>query len=135
LKGREIKMSDYLVITDSHKIDELMEVYFYAIGEKNFFKALRNFSNKEGFGVEYTRILFQDDLDDDEEEYEVLANRKVVVIIEYPIEKQDTEIFLTFEEFYIYLEKQGKKTIKEHSELESIKEMLREVKQTLEIVS
>lgn len=124
----------YVIITDKKKIDQLIHEYFVVVSDSLLFKALKNFSKKEGFGIEFTSFLFKNDLDAFDEAYQKLDDEHVLLSVEKPAADEDSEVYLSFLKFYEYLEKQVSKISKEKpEEKDELESLLLEVKKGLGI--
>ncbi len=109
----------YKLVNDYEEIEILLEDIFTEINMRKRMKdVLQNFSLKEGCVVERKAILFKNDLDEND-----LAQLKIPlddyhVLIEIDsiasTINEDSQAYLTFEEFYSYLERNiGKYIVQE----------------------
>ncbi|WP_050447587.1 hypothetical protein [Bacillus sp. H1a] len=98
-------MSEYIIVTDKPTIDKLMLTYFSVVSDKQFKKALRCFSQKRGYGEEFVAVLFKYDFDDFDlaQLSKHIDDSHVILEMDYPAADRDTQVYLTFNEFYDYL--------------------------------
>ncbi|MED1560217.1 hypothetical protein [Bacillus paramycoides] len=98
-------MSEYIIVTDKPTIDKLMLTYFSVVSDKQFKKALRCFSQKRGYGEEFVAVLFKYDFDDFDlaQLSKPIDDSYVILEMDYPAANRDTQVYLTFNEFYDYL--------------------------------
>ncbi|MED1116410.1 hypothetical protein [Bacillus paramycoides] len=98
-------MSEYIIVTDKPTIDKLMLTYFSVVSDKQFKKALRCFSQKRGYGEEFVAVLFKYDFDDFDlaQLSKPIDDSHVILEMDYPAADRDTQVYLTFNEFYDYL--------------------------------
>ncbi|HZG18195.1 MAG TPA: ribonuclease toxin immunity protein CdiI [Candidatus Bathyarchaeia archaeon] len=112
---------------------EFFESFFGIVGSKNFYRALNEFKNKTGFGVDCISILFYGDFEE-WDDYRCKEN-EVALIIEYPAAKEDTIGYLDFSQFYSVLDTECKKYIEKHpEELENINRLLSEIKSEFGVI-
>ncbi|MDM5154710.1 hypothetical protein QUF88_12975 [Bacillus sp. DX1.1] len=131
-------MSSKLIV-DFKEIKVLLDDIFWELTVRNrLIDALKDFKNKEGYDIGGKAILFRDDLD----EYDLahlpktLDDRHVLIDVDAATSSvnEDSQGYLSFEEFYVYLEKRVEKVISSQpDEKEELTELLLEVKKGLEV--
>ncbi|KGR85312.1 hypothetical protein [Lysinibacillus odysseyi] len=109
----------YKLVNDYEEIEILLEDIFTEINMRKRMKdVLQNFSLKEGCVVERKAILFKNDLDENDlaqfkiplDDYHVLIEIDSIA----STINEDSQAYLTFEEFYSYLERNiGKYIVQE----------------------
>lgn len=128
-----LKMTN-IVVTEKNEIDRLVGDYFWEISRvtDNFQKALENFKNRIGYGQGDKMILFENDLDRFDDAYAKLKDRKMVLLELSALSssaKEDSEIYLSFQDFYSYIEKYVQKEYIKNPEIKGILiKLLSEVK-------
>ena len=88
-------------IEDDSKINELLDLYYWLIGENRFFDILKKYTNCEGYGSEYCWCCFANQIYEWEEDY--FGKNGVAYYFEYPVVDEDCTIIFSNEEFYKYL--------------------------------
>ncbi|PFH73743.1 hypothetical protein [Bacillus nitratireducens] len=124
-------MSEYIIVTDKPTIDKLMLTYFSVVNDKQFKKALRCFSQKRGYGEEFVAVLFKYDFDDFDlaQLSKPIDDSHVILEMDYPAADRDTQVYLTFNEFYDYLINRVSAIIKDNPDEKSeLNKLLLEVK-------
>ncbi|HHT7240393.1 hypothetical protein [Bacillus nitratireducens] len=124
-------MSEYIIVTDKPTIDKLMLTYFSVVSDKQFKKALRCFSQKRGYGEEFVAVLFKYDFDDFDlaQLSKPIDDSRVILEMDYPAADKDTQVYLTFNEFYDYLINRVSAIIEDNPEEKSeLNKLLLEVK-------
>ncbi|PGW30421.1 hypothetical protein COE04_29240 [Bacillus cereus] len=124
-------MSEYIIVTDKPTIDKLMLTYFSVVSNKQFKKALRCFSQKRGYGEEFVAVLFKYDFDDFDlaQLSKPIDDSRVILEMDYPAADKDTQVYLTFNEFYDYLINRVSAIIEDNPEEKSeLNKLLLEVK-------
>lgn len=98
--------------------------------------SLREFSKKHGYGDGYLRILFKEDLEEDEYKYlqestEIKENQ-VLLNATPPAAPKEENLYLDFDEFYVYLATEVEKRIQaEPAEEKEYLKLLAAVRDTL----
>ncbi len=98
--------------------------------------SLREFSKKHGYGDGYLRILFKEDLEEDEYKYlqestEIKENQVLLNAIP-PAAPKEENLYLDFDEFYAYLATEVEKRIQaEPAEEKEYLKLLAAVRDTL----
>lgn len=123
----------YKILTDKQEIEDLAYGFVWIMSNVKLQRALKNFAKKEGFGEEFIGFLFNDEIDESFEAYGVLKDNQVLFSIDEPAAREDCEAYLTFEDFYNYLETAINRVIKDGHEHEpydepEIKRLLQKVK-------
>ncbi|MGG5313082.1 hypothetical protein [Enterococcus sp. DIV2381] len=124
---------EFKILKNEQEIDCLMETFFCA-ANRNLKKVLSLLSNKEGWGEEVVFLSFENDLDD----YDMaqlpkpLDDKHVLIELASPAVEVNQVVYLDFDTFYNYLDKNVKKETKKSDDSELI-ELLKRVKITLEI--
>ncbi|SFK03879.1 MULTISPECIES: ribonuclease toxin immunity protein CdiI [unclassified Bacillus (in: firmicutes)] len=129
---------EYKLITYKNELDILMKDYFFEISDvrNKLQEALHYFSKKEGFGSGGKVILFVNDLDESDEAFFELQNNKVLFSVDQATSSanEDSEAYLSFQEFYEYLKDQVEKVSTDKpEEKEELERLLLQVKQGLSI--
>ena len=99
---------------DKSKIKELLNLYYWVIGDERFLSVLDKYSNCEGFGVENIWCCFANEYEEWEEDY--FGESGVAYYFDYPAVEKDCTIILNYEEFYKYLFETCQEYIKKHEE-------------------
>lgn len=99
---------------DKSKIKELLNLYYWVIGDERFLSVLDKYSNCEGFGVENIWCCFANEYEEWEEDY--FGESGVAYYFDYPAVEKDCTITLNYEEFYKYLFETCQEYIKKHEE-------------------
>ncbi|EOP59314.1 hypothetical protein IIW_04945 [Bacillus cereus VD136] len=99
---------------DKSKIKELLNLYYWVIGDERFLSVLDKYSNCEGFGVENIWCCFANEYEEWEEDY--FGESGVAYYFDYPAVEKDFTIILNNEEFYKYLFETCEEYIKKHEE-------------------
>lgn len=127
---------NYVILEDQADKKMILDDIFFEIAHRKLGieKALKKFSQQEGYIVEGKAICFRGDLD----EYELsqlkipLDDKHILVDVEadYSSVTQNSQAYITFKEFYSYLEKYLKNYV---SLDDRIYNLLLDVKKGLEI--
>lgn len=116
---------EYKLVNDYEEIEVLLEDIFTEINmRKRMKEVLHNFSLREGCVFERKAILFKNDLD----EYDLsqlkipLDDDQVLIEIDSIAStiNEDSQAYLTFKEFYSYLEKNIGKYIIQDDEINTL---------------
>jgi hypothetical protein len=127
--------NEFQLLDDKKSIDQLMLSYFSIISGKDLKRALYAFEEKKGYGVEIVFASFKNDLDD----YDMaqlpkpLDDKHVLVELGFPAVEVDQLAYLDFKTFYNYLEENVKKEIEKNLGEGELIELLKKVKESLEI--
>lgn len=116
----------YTLVTDIKEREILLKTFSGLVNKT----CLEHFIQKNGYGDDFIRILFKDNLDEyeDQEELNEIGTNRVVLFAEYPAAPKDEKMYLTFEELYSY----ASKAIQENYENDSeIQELLLKLKEEL----
>jgi hypothetical protein len=117
---------------DKSKIKELLNLYYWVIGDERFLSVLDKYSNCEGFGVENIWCCFANEYEEWEEDY--FGESGVAYYFDYPAVEKDCTIILNYEEFYKYLVETCEEYIKKHEEEKAvIYEYLDKIKMNLSL--
>lgn len=117
-------------ITNKEDINKYIKYYYEHIGEKNLLKALSNYSDSRGFGIEDIWCCFANEYEEWEEDY--FGESGVAYYFDYPAVEKDCTIILNYEEFYKYLFETCQEYIKKHEEEQvAIYEYLEKLKMNL----
>ncbi|CAM2896601.1 ribonuclease toxin immunity protein CdiI [Hathewaya histolytica] len=100
------------------KIEELLNLYYWVIGDEKLLFVLDKYSNCEGFGVENIWCCFANEFQEWEEDY--FGESGVEYYFDYPALEKDCMVILTYKEFYEYLLDFCKKYVEKHSEEKDI---------------
>lgn len=103
---------------DKSKIKELLNLYYWVIGDERFLSVLDKYSNCKGFGVENIWCCFANEYEEWEEDY--FGESGVAYYFDYPAVEKDCTIILNNEEFYKYLFDACEEYIKKHEEEKAI---------------
>lgn len=112
---------------------ELIDLYYFAIGDGNFIKALQKYCNGQGFGNEHIWCLFSGELEEWEEGY--FGENGVCYFFDHPAVDEDVTIVLNYPTFYVYLKEASEAYLLRHSDDKDLVESrLHEIKRKFEIV-
>ncbi|WP_413365178.1 ribonuclease toxin immunity protein CdiI [Lysinibacillus sp. 3P01SB] len=112
---------------------KLMELYYFAIGDGNFLKALNRYCNRQGFGNEHIWCLFAGELEEWEEGY--FGKEGVCYFFDYPAVEEDQTIVLDYPTFYNYLKEASAKYLLNHpNDKNEVEERLEKIKEMLHIL-
>lgn len=100
------------IVTDANKIRKLMDQSFAFTSEDSLEDKLNSLAKKEGIGLEYVEILFNNELDEEYQCYGELGDDKILFALYSPAVAEDCEAYLTFSQFYEYLENAVSNTLK-----------------------
>ncbi|MHC5218562.1 ribonuclease toxin immunity protein CdiI [Enterococcus sp. LJL128] len=126
----------YTVLTDKKEISQLIYEFFSIFSNEGLQGALKNFTQKKGFGIEYVSFMFNDEIDESFQAYGVLKDSQVLFSVDQPAATEDCEAYLSFEEFYEYIETAINRVIKDgHEKYDEpeISRLLGKVKKALDI--
>ncbi|WP_205687132.1 ribonuclease toxin immunity protein CdiI [Clostridium septicum] len=104
-------------ITNKEDINKYIKYYYEHIGEKNLLKALTNYSDSRGFGIEDIWCCFANEYEEWEEDY--FGESGVAYYFDYPAVDKDCIVILTYEEFYKCLSDVCKKYVENNEEKSS----------------
>ncbi|MGC6770060.1 hypothetical protein ACYSNR_07260 [Enterococcus sp. LJL128] len=125
------------VINDKSEIEKYVYSFFFCISDIQLQRILSRFARKEGFGEEFMGFLFSDEIDESFHAYGKLKNNQILFSIDQPAANEDCEAYLSFEEFYKYIETAINRVIQDgyekYDELE-IRKLLAKVKQALNVL-
>ncbi|WP_080874140.1 hypothetical protein [Oceanobacillus timonensis] len=118
----------YTLVTDSAEKEMLLKTYSGMINKTS----LEKFLNKNGYGDDFIRILFRNDLDEyeDQEELQEIKDNQVVLLAEYPAAPVDEKVYLDFEELYHYLVQVVQE---KHKDDETLQRLLLAIKKELNV--
>lgn len=119
------------VLTNRQEIEELAYGFMWIMSNKRMQEALKAFASKIGYSQEYTGFHFKDSLDECDEAYDKLDDKHILFSIDYPAADEDCEAYLSFEEFYEYIETAINKVLEdgyEEYDEDEIRRLLKEVK-------
>ena len=135
-------MENYKLITEKKGVERLVDDIFSTPWNSRLVKGLTQLSNGNGYRKEYQSIEFKHELS----EYELnmlqqpMPARHILVSASYPAAEEDCEAYISFEDFYKYLEKSIHQVLKrsapegfESLDKNEILQLLGEVKIALEI--
>jgi len=112
---------------------KLIDLYYFAIGDGNFIKALEKYCNGQGFGNEHIWCLFSGELEEWEEGY--FGENGVCYFFDHPVVNEDVTIVLDYPTFYDYLKEASEAYLLQHSDDKDLVESrLNEIKLKFEIV-
>ncbi|WP_046214880.1 ribonuclease toxin immunity protein CdiI [Paenibacillus wulumuqiensis] len=94
-------------ITDKKTQQELMERFFWFIGDGYFLDALHAYKKGEGFGIESIACLFHDEFQPWEETY--FGNSGVAYIEEQDPYEESLMFVMNYQEFYRHLQQNSDK--------------------------
>ena len=100
-------MENYKLITDKKEVEKLLDNFFRTQLNYRLIEALTHLSKGNGCSEEYHSIDFKHELD----EYDLsmlhqpMKDRHILVSAFYPVVEEDCAAYISFEEFYEYLEK------------------------------
>lgn len=127
--------NEFQILNDKKSVDQLMLTYFSIVSGEYLKKALSAFKEKKGYGIEIVFVSFETDLDD----YDMaqlpnpLDDKHVLVELGSPAVEVDQIAYLDFKTFYNYLDENVKKEIEKNSGESELIELLKEVKNSLDI--
>ncbi|ETT30270.1 ribonuclease toxin immunity protein CdiI [Paenibacillus sp. FSL P4-0338] len=93
---------------------ELIDLYYFSIGDGNFIKALEKYCNGQGFGNEHIWCLFASELEEWEEGY--FGEDGVCYFFDRPAVDEDVTFVLDYSSFYVYLKEASKVYLLKHSD-------------------
>lgn len=99
---------------NTSKIQELLNLYYWVIGDENFLTVLTKHSNGEGFGVENIWCVFAHDYEPWEEDY--FGENGVAYYFDEPAVEYDQTIILNYDEFVRYLKIQSDKYLERNKD-------------------
>jgi len=112
---------------------ELIDLYYFAIGDGNFIKAMEKYCNGQGFGNEHIWCIFSGELEDWEEGY--FGENGVCYFFDHPAVDEDAAIVLDYPTFYVYLKEVSEAYLLRHSDdKDLVKSRLHEIKRKFGIV-
>ncbi|GAA0388012.1 ribonuclease toxin immunity protein CdiI [Paenibacillus motobuensis] len=112
---------------------KLIDLYYFAIGDENFIKALEKYCKGQGFGIEHIWCLFAGELEDWEEGY--FGDEGVCYFFDHPAVDKDETTVLDYPSFYAYLKEASEAYLSRHSDNRDIVESkLHEIKHRYKIV-
>ncbi len=98
-------------VTDPEEKEILLRTFASHINKSS----LKEFSKKQGYGREYTIILFKEDLEEDEyaflQELTEIKENQVLLNATPPAAPKEENLYLDFDEFYAYLATEVEKRI------------------------
>ena len=103
---------------DKSKIKELLDLYYWVIGDERFLYVLDKYSNCEGFGVENIWCCFANEYEEWEEDY--FGESGVAYYFDYPAVEKDCTIIFSNEEFYNQLLIKCEEYVKKHEDEKDI---------------
>lgn len=114
----------YILVTDNEEREILLKTFSGSVNKT----CLEHFVQKEGYGNDFIRILFKDDLDEyeDQEELKEIGTNRVVLFAEYPAAPKDEKMYLTFEELYSYVSEAIQENYENDSEIQELLLKLKE---------
>lgn len=99
------------IITDSKEIQRLMNQSFAFTSENGLKSKLNSLAKKEGIGLEYGEILFNNEVDEQYQCYGILGDNRILFALYKPVVMEDCESYLTFDQFYRHLEEAVSNTL------------------------
>ena len=130
------------LITDKKEVEKVVNNFFSSYLKGRLTRGLTYLSKKHSFGEDYQSFSFKHSLD----EYDMsmlqkpMTDRHILVFVDYPAAEEDCEAYISFEDFYEYLEKAIHQVLKrsvpegfERLDKNEILQLLGEVKIALEI--
>ncbi|KHD36197.1 hypothetical protein NL50_10520 [Clostridium acetobutylicum] len=103
-----------MIITNKEDINKYIKYYYGHIGENNLLKALSNYSDLRGFGIEDIWCCFANEYEEWEEGY--FGESGVAYYFDYPSVEKDCTIILNYEQFYKYLVEYCGEYVTKHEE-------------------
>lgn len=117
---------------DKSKIKELLNLYYWVIGDDRFISILEKYSKCEGFGIENIWCCFANEYEEWEEDY--FGESGVAYYFDYPAVEKDCTIILNNEEFYKYLvEKCEEYVVKYEDKKDIVLNYLNKIKSNLNL--
>lgn len=103
---------------DKSKIKELLNLYYWVIGDDRFISILEKYSEGEGFGIEDIWCCFANEYEEWEEDY--FGESGVAYYFDYPAVKEDCTIILSNKEFYKYLTEKCEEYVEKYEDKKDI---------------
>lgn len=121
-----------MIITNKEDINKYIKYYYEHIGEKNLLKALTNYSDSRGYGIEDIWCCFANEYEEWEEDY--FGESGVAYYFDYPAVEKDCTVILNYSEFYKYLSVECEEYIKRNVDKEKeANEYLEKIKENLKL--
>ncbi|MDT8979320.1 ribonuclease toxin immunity protein CdiI [Paenibacillus sp. chi10] len=112
--------------------NKLIDLYYFAIGDGNFIKAMEKYCSKQGFGNEHIWCLFAGELEEWEEGY--FGEDGVCYFFDYPAVDEDQTIVLDYPTFYYYLKEASTDYLIRHPNAkDEVEARLEEIKQKVNV--
>lgn len=96
--------NNYIVLSDKNEIRSLINGFIFISSNEALKKSLINFSNKKGAFTSYIGFNFYDELDDYDKVGRAINKDTILFTAESPAVEESCEAYLSFDEFYRYLE-------------------------------
>lgn len=114
----------YILVTDNKEKESLLQTFSSLVNKT----CLEHFLQRNGYGDDFIRILFKDNLDEyeDQEEVREIGTNRVVLFAEYPAVAKDEKMYLTFKELYNYVSEAALKNYGSDSNVEELLLKLKE---------
>lgn len=120
------------MLNDCTREEQLIDLYFFAIGQDNFIKALENYSEAQGFGIEHIWCIFAGEVEEWEEGY--FGESGVCFFFDHPAVEKDEVLILNYPTFYRYLKENAVEHLKRYpNNKHLIETLLNKIKQNLGI--
>jgi len=119
-------------INDMENTDKHIKYYYEHIGDGYFKKALSNYSESRGFGIEDIWCCFANEFEAWEEDY--FGEEGVAYYFDYPAVEKDCIVILSYSEFYKYLTEACEEYIKRNvNEEKEVKVYLKKIKENFKL--
>jgi hypothetical protein len=121
------------LLSEKMREKDLIELYYTNLGQSYFLDAIKNYCNRQGFGIGAIWCLFANELQPWEEGY--FGETGVAYFYEYPAVEKDEVLVVDYDVFFDYLQKASKDFTQRNPGRENeIREYLAEIKRTLKLV-
>lgn len=99
---------------ENNSVNKLIDLYYFAIGDSNFIKALEKYCKGQGFGNEHIWCLFAGELEEWEEGY--FGEDGICYFFDQPAVDKDVTLVLNYHAFYVYLKEASQAYLLRHSD-------------------
>ena len=121
------------MISENMREKDLIELYYANLGQSYFLDAIKNYCNRQGFGIGAIWCLFANELQPWEEGY--FGETGVAYFYEHPAVEKDEVLVVDYDDFFYYLQKASKDFIERNPSRENeIFQYLEKIKRTLKLV-